>query len=44
MDPNDFNLNIRLLTVGLQHAGPDSSDCTSDDCGETPGSAGIANC
>lgn len=44
MDPNDFNLNIRFLKVELQNARPDSEDCTSDGCGETPGSAGIANC
>ncbi|MGW4412142.1 hypothetical protein ACWEJ6_49655 [Nonomuraea sp. NPDC004702] len=44
MDPSDFNLDVRFVKIGPQNARPDTEDCTSDGSGDTPGSAGIANC
>ncbi|GES27385.1 hypothetical protein Aple_102850 [Acrocarpospora pleiomorpha] len=44
MDPSEFILNVRLVNAGPVASMVPSADCTSDNCGETPGSAGIANC
>lgn len=40
----DFTLDVRLVASGPAVMTVESADCTSDNCGETPGSAGIANC
>ncbi|WP_274386965.1 hypothetical protein [Streptosporangium sp. KLBMP 9127] len=44
MEPSEFTLNVRLVNAAPMIIGADSEDCTSDNCGDTPGSAGIANC
>jgi FxLD family lantipeptide len=44
MDPSEFTLNVRLVDAGPVESVVPSADSTSDNCGETPGSAGIANC
>ncbi|MEV6033544.1 hypothetical protein AB0L65_20485 [Nonomuraea sp. NPDC052116] len=44
MEPHEFILDVRFLKTAPAFIGLDSEDCTSDGCGETPGSAGIANC
>jgi FxLD family lantipeptide len=44
MEPSDFSLDVRLVASGPAVAGTATEDCTSDNCGDTPGSAGIANC
>ncbi|WP_280118604.1 hypothetical protein [Microbispora triticiradicis] len=40
----DFRLDVRLVATGPAITRADTEDCTSDNCGDTPGSAGIANC
>jgi hypothetical protein len=44
MDQSDFTLNVRLVDGGAPLVSVGTEDCTSDGCGATPGSAGIANC
>lgn len=44
MDQSDFTLNVRLVDGGPTLVSYATEDCTSDTCGATPGSAGIANC
>ncbi|MEV6980955.1 FxLD family lanthipeptide [Sphaerisporangium sp. NPDC051017] len=44
MEPTDFNLDVRLVAAGPVVPRAATEDCTSDNCGDTPGSAGIANC
>jgi FxLD family lantipeptide len=44
MEPSEFTLNVRLVKAGPAIVGADSEDCTSDGCGDTPGSVGIADC
>ncbi|MEU9891318.1 hypothetical protein [Sphaerisporangium sp. NPDC051011] len=44
MQQSDFSLDVRLVKAGPAITGVDTEDCTSDNCGDTPGSAGIANC
>ena len=44
MEPSDFRLDVRLISTGPAVTGTSSEDCTSDGCGDTPGSAGIADC
>lgn len=44
MNTADFTLDVRLVDAGPAVIAVDTEDCTSDNCGDTPGSAGIANC
>jgi hypothetical protein len=44
MDPSEFDLKIRFAKIEPAPGAPPTGDCTDDDCGNTPGSAGIANC
>ncbi|WP_405141231.1 hypothetical protein OG589_29940 [Sphaerisporangium sp. NBC_01403] len=44
MEPTDFRLDVRLAATGPAVTRVDTEDCTSDNCGTTPGSAGVANC
>ncbi|MEO5873732.1 MAG: FxLD family lanthipeptide [Streptosporangiaceae bacterium] len=44
MDASEFRLNVRLVDAGPVASAIPSADCTSDGCGDTPGSAGLANC
>ena len=44
MEASDFTLDVRLVASGPAVTGSDTEDCTSDNCGDTPGSAGIAHC
>ncbi|WP_326822607.1 hypothetical protein [Streptosporangium sp. NBC_01756] len=44
MEPNAFSLDVRLVPTGAATTMVGSEDCTNDGCGDTPGSAGIANC
>ena len=44
MDPSEFTLDVRLVATGPAVTSVATEDCTSDNCGDTPGSAGIANC
>jgi FxLD family lantipeptide len=44
MDQDEFTLNVRLVDAGPVASEVPSADCTSDNCGATPGSAGITNC
>jgi len=43
MEQAEFTLDVRLVPAGPA-TDIATEDCTSDNCGETPGSAGIANC
>jgi FxLD family lantipeptide len=44
MEQSEFSLDVRLVATGPAVTSPNSEDCTSDGCGESPGSAGITNC
>lgn len=45
MDENDFTLSTRLVdTTPPATTRPGSEDCTSDTCGSTPGTVGVALC
>ncbi|MEV6984694.1 hypothetical protein AB0M95_26015 [Sphaerisporangium sp. NPDC051017] len=44
MEQADFTLNVRVVAAGPATALVDTEECTSDNCTDTPGSAGIANC
>jgi hypothetical protein len=44
MDESGYTLSVRLVDGGTPFVGAATEDCTSDTCGATPGSAGIANC
>ncbi|MEU6720202.1 hypothetical protein ABZ897_52865 [Nonomuraea sp. NPDC046802] len=45
ISPNEFELDIRFTKApNATPAAAPTGDCTDDTCGETPGSAGIADC
>ena len=44
MEQDEFTLDVRLVPAGPATDIATDEDRTSDNCGETPGSAGIANC